>query len=224
MMQYKGDVKLQQATHCQHRKSEAHLIVGMNDKRLNDAQGQLPQVALNDVPINLMTHRLSRYKFSPNDDDFIHFLDEDHHQMDLVKHQVPWKILVADDDVNVHDTTLLALNGVLIHGRPLEFLHAYSAAQARQVLTDNPDTALVLLDVVMETIDAGLRLVEVIRNEMGQHQLRIVLRTGQPGYAPEKRLNNDFAIDGYTTKSKLTRSMLISVLNDTLDSNGYQEN
>jgi len=172
------------------------------------------------------TSAINSYRLSAGDDDFIHFLDEDEYQLSPIKNQTPWKILVADDDVNVHDTTLLALNGVLIHGRPLEFLHAYSAAQARQVLTDNPDTALVLLDVVMETIDAGLRLVEVIRNEMGQHHLRIVLRTGQPGYAPEKRLNNDFAIDGYTTKSKLTRSMLISVLNDTLDSGGgsQQEN
>lgn len=169
--------------------------------------------------LNATSQDLPRYRLTNNDDDLIHFLDEEGYQFDALKHQAPWKILVADDDVNVHDTTLLALNGVLIHGRPLEFLHAYSAAQAKQVLIENPDTSLVLLDVVMETIDAGLRLVEVIRNELGQHQLRIVLRTGQPGYAPEKRLNNDFAIDGYTTKSKLTRSMLISVLNDTLDSN-----
>jgi CheY-like chemotaxis protein len=167
---------------------------------------------------------INPYLFSNGDDDFIYFLDEDIDQLIPIKNQTPWKILVADDDVNVHDTTLLALNGVLIHGRPLEFLHAYSAAQAHQVLTDNRDTALVLLDVVMETIDAGLKLVEIIRNEMGDHDLRIILRTGQPGYALEKRLNNDFAIDGYTTKSKLTRSMLISVLSDTLDSDTDQEN
>jgi len=68
----------------------------------------------------------------------------------------------------------------------------------------------------METVDAGLKLVSVIRNELGRNDLRIVLRTGQPGYAPEKQVNNEFAIDGYTTKSKLTRTILISVLNETL--------
>jgi CheY-like chemotaxis protein len=150
------------------------------------------------------------------DDDIIHFLDEESDQGDQQKNASAWKILIADDDHNVHETTILALNGVKIHDRPLEFSHAYSGEDARRVIQDNPDIALILLDVVMETVDAGLKLVDVIRNEMGRHDLRIILRTGQPGYAPEQQVTNDFAIDGYTTKSKLTRSILISVLNDTL--------
>ncbi|MFZ6843668.1 hypothetical protein [Undibacterium sp. RuTC16W] len=151
-----------------------------------------------------------------DDDDLIDFLEEELETQDTKLATLPWKILIADDDSNVHDTTLLALSGVKIHGRPLEFLHAYSAKEARQLVVDHSDMALILLDVVMETVDAGLKLVSVIRNELGRHNLRIVLRTGQPGYAPEKQVNYEFAIDGYTTKSKLTRSILISVLNDTL--------
>jgi CheY-like chemotaxis protein len=151
-----------------------------------------------------------------NDDDTIDFLDEENEQDTQVKLQEPWKILIADDDSSVHDTTLLALAGVRIHDRPLEFSHAYSAKEAHQVLLNNPDVALILLDVVMETVDAGLKLVGVIRNELARDDLRIILRTGQPGYAPEQHVNSEFAIDGYTTKSKLTRSILISVLNDTL--------
>ena len=116
----------------------------------------------------------------------------------------------------MHETTLLALSGVRIHGRPLQFLHAYSAGEARQLLQSIPDIALILLDVVMETVDAGLRLVEAIRGEMNQHDIKIVLRTGQPGYAPEDTVSHQFSIDGYTTKSKLTRSLLISVLSDIL--------
>ncbi|MFZ6745928.1 hypothetical protein ACO0LC_22100 [Undibacterium sp. JH2W] len=150
------------------------------------------------------------------DDDIIDFIEEDEESLQPKLELHPWKILIADDDSNVHDTTLLALSGVKIHGRPLEFMHAYSAKEARSVISANPDIALVLLDVVMETVDAGLKLVNVIRNEMALNNLRIVLRTGQPGYAPEQQVSEEFAIDGYTTKSKLTRSLLISVLNDTL--------
>jgi CheY-like chemotaxis protein len=151
-----------------------------------------------------------------SDDDIIDFLDEECEPQTHTKLLQPWKILIADDDISVHDTTLLALAGVRIHNRPLEFLHAYSAKEAHQVLLENTDMSLVLLDVVMETVDAGLKLVGVIRNELDLKNLRIVLRTGQPGYAPEQQVNTDFAIDAYTTKSKLTRSILISVLNDTL--------
>ncbi|MCH8622995.1 hypothetical protein [Undibacterium sp. TS12] len=150
------------------------------------------------------------------DDDIIDFIEEDQEALQPKIELHPWKILIADDDSNVHDTTILALNGVKIHGRPLEFMHAYSAKEARTVIAEHPDIALVLLDVVMETVDAGLKLVNIIRNEMALNNLRIVLRTGQPGYAPEQQVSEELAIDGYTTKSKLTRSLLISVLNDTL--------
>ncbi len=150
------------------------------------------------------------------DDDVIDFIEEDEESLQPKLDLHPWKILIADDDSNVHDTTLLALSGVKIHGRPLEFIHAYSAKEAHSIIRSTPDIALILLDVVMETVDAGLKLVSVIRNEMSLPNLRIVLRTGQPGYAPEQQVSETFAIDGYTTKSKLTRSLLISVLNDTL--------
>jgi len=151
-----------------------------------------------------------------NSDDMIDFLEEDNLSFAPRTNLHPWKILITDDDANVHETTLLALSGVRIHGRPLEFLHAYSAKEAKGIIIQHPDLALILLDVVMETVDAGLKLVQVIRDELQKDDLRIVLRTGQPGYAPEEQVSHQLAIDGYTTKSKLTRSLLISVLNDTL--------
>ncbi|WP_423048298.1 response regulator [Undibacterium sp. SXout7W] len=149
-------------------------------------------------------------------DDSIDFLDEEAESFHPGLATHPLKILIADDDRNVHETTVLALNGIKIHNRSLEFFHAYSAKEAQLILEQHADIALILLDVVMETVDAGLKLVGLIRNELKLTNLRIVLRTGQPGYAPEQQISQELAIDGYTTKSKLTRSMLISVLNETL--------
>lgn len=154
--------------------------------------------------------------FDENDNDVIEFLAEDSDPQEFRKSIPSWKILIVDDDQNVHETTLLALTGLKIHGKSLEFLHAFTAKEAHQMLLENPDTSLVLLDVVMETVDAGLKLVNIIRNDLQNSSLRIVLRTGQPGYAPEQLVSKEFVIDGYATKSKLTRSMLISVLTDTL--------
>ena len=158
--------------------------------------------------------------FSSDDesDDSIVFLSEEDNGDLGNKAVFPWKILIADDDSNVHDTTVLALSGVEIHGKPLEFLHAFSAKEAQEVAENNPDTSLILLDVVMETVDAGLKLVNVLRDDLSRKNLRIVLRTGQPGYAKENLMGN-YAIDGYATKSKLTRSILISMLNEVLDAN-----
>lgn len=87
-------------------------------------------------------------------------------------------MLIADDDPDVHQTTALSLRDVTIAGRPLRLLHAVSAAETLHLLRRQPDVAVVLLDVVMESPDAGLQVVGKIRDQLGQRLVRIVLRTG----------------------------------------------
>jgi len=123
-----------------------------------------------------------------------------------------WRILVVDDDADVHSTTTFALGNVEMQGRPLAFLHAYSASEAFEALAREDDIAVVLLDVVMERADAGLRLVRRIRDELGLHDLRIILRTGQPGYAPEMEAISGYDINDYRTKSELTRTKLYTTV------------
>ena len=123
-----------------------------------------------------------------------------------------WRILVVDDDADVHSTTTFALSNVEMQGRPLSFLHAYSAAEAFEVLRREPDIAVVLLDVVMESADAGLALVRRIRHELGLTDVRIILRTGQPGYAPEMDAIRGYDINDYRTKSELTRTKLYTTV------------
>ena len=71
--------------------------------------------------------------------------------------ETPWQVLVVDDDEEVHRITELALSDFVYANRRLEFINAYSGAQARKKLQENPGIALILLDVVMESDDAGLR-------------------------------------------------------------------
>ena len=123
-----------------------------------------------------------------------------------------WRILVVDDDADVHSTTTFALANLEVQGRPLEFLHAYSAREARELLARVPGIAVVLLDVVMEQPDAGLHLVRHIRETLGLQEVRIILRTGQPGYAPEMDAIRDLDINDYRTKSELTRTKLYTAV------------
>ena len=124
----------------------------------------------------------------------------------------PWKIVIVDDEQEVHDVTLLALSSVSFSDRTLDFVGARSAAEARAVLAANPDVALVLLDVVMETDDAGLALVRCIRESLGNEQVRVVLRTGQPGEAPESTIIRNYDISDYRTKTELTSTRLYTTV------------
>ncbi|MGE5478597.1 MAG: DUF3369 domain-containing protein, partial [Bacteroidales bacterium] len=123
-----------------------------------------------------------------------------------------WPLLIVDDDAEVHAVTRLALSKLRFKGRGLEFLSAHSAAEAEQVLRGRADIAVVLLDVVMETDDAGLRLTQLIRDSLGNRAVRIILRTGQPGQAPEERVIVDYDINDYKAKTELTAQKLFTTV------------
>ncbi|MEI6559699.1 MAG: response regulator [Rhodospirillaceae bacterium] len=122
----------------------------------------------------------------------------------------PWTILIVDDDSSIHAATRMVLRGVSFRGRPLKCLSANSAAEAREALEACPEIALVLLDVVMESDDAGLQLVHFIRDEIGNKRVRIILRTGQPGQAPERDVILNYDINDYKSKTELTTQKLFT--------------
>lgn len=124
----------------------------------------------------------------------------------------PWRIMIVDDDADVHSATEFALTGLQILDRPLEFLHAYSAAEAIDLLMSAQDVAVILLDVVMETEEAGLSAISTIRTDLGLTNTQIILRTGQPGYAPELETIRRYDINDYRTKSELSRVKLYTAL------------
>lgn len=148
------------------------------------------------------------------DDDILLFAAEDEPgESSAGTHHLPgWKILVVDDDTDVHEATELALRNIQILDRPLIFLHAYTAGEALEILVREHDIAVILLDVVMETEDAGLRTINAIRERLRLTNVRIVLRTGQPGHAPEIDTISRYDINDYTTKSELTRNKLFTTL------------
>lgn len=115
-----------------------------------------------------------------------------------------WNVLVVDDDPEVHAVTRLALDRCRYDGRPIAVLSAASAGEGRAILEQHGDIALILLDVVMETPHAGLDFVRHVREALGNRQIRIVLRTGQPGESPARDVVTRYEIDDYRTKTELT--------------------
>lgn len=132
-----------------------------------------------------------------------------------------WTIAVIDDDPAVHEGTRYALAGYSLDGRGLDILSAHSAQEARTLLAERRDVAIVLLDVVMETDDAGLQLIDYIRRELREETVRIILRTGQPGQAPERRVIVDYDINDYKAKTELTADKLFTSLTAAL--RAYQQ-
>lgn len=127
-----------------------------------------------------------------------------------------WKVLVVDDEPDMHDLTRLILGGVRFLGRPLRIFEARSAAEAWEIITKHPDMAAVVLDVVMETDDAGLRLVTRIREDLDNKVVRIIMRTGQPGMAPEQQVVRDYDIHDYIAKAEASAARLFTSITGAL--------
>ncbi|WP_196157125.1 DUF3369 domain-containing protein [Reinekea sp. G2M2-21] len=146
------------------------------------------------------------------------FADEVHPTEQAPTAVRPWKILIVDDDEEVHSITKLALRNFTFDDRPLTFLHAYSGKEGIDTLQQNPDVAVCLLDVVMETEHAGLDTANAIRSDLKNGFVRIVLRTGQPGQAPEETIIAEYDINDYKEKTELTRGKLHTLIYSCLRS------
>lgn len=117
---------------------------------------------------------------------------------------IPWNILIVDDEVDVHRITKMLLENFVFQDRPLNIISAHNETEAMKALSEHDDIALVLLDVVMDTEDSGLRLVKYIREIILNTSVRIIIRTGQPGQAPDRQVIVEYDINDYKLKTELT--------------------
>jgi diguanylate cyclase (GGDEF)-like protein len=142
----------------------------------------------------------------------------------------PWKVLIVDDDHSIHDIIKLALKNLVVKGRPVAFTSVYSAQEARELLERDNSFAVAIMDVVMETVHAGLDLTEYVRRKLLNPYIRIIIRTGQSGKAPEKYVIDNYDINDYKDKTELNADKLyasvklaINDYSDLLDSNNEKE-
>ena len=146
----------------------------------------------------------------PDDSEFNNKISENQDR------EQPWKILIVDDEAEVHQITKLALRDFQFQNKVISWISAYSTKEAIKILQENSDIALVLLDVVMETEQAGIEVIKYIREVLGNLFIRIILRTGQPGQAAEEIIIREYDINDYKTKTELTSSKLLSVIINAL--------
>jgi signal transduction histidine kinase/AmiR/NasT family two-component response regulator len=123
-----------------------------------------------------------------------------------------WKVLIVDDEPEIHKLTKVVLWDFSFEGKPLEFISAFSAEEAIEALKNYPEISLVMLDVVMESDDAGFRVVKFIRETLRNTMIQIVLRTGHPGKAPERNVVLQYEINDYRSKVELTNAKLFTTV------------
>ena len=143
-------------------------------------------------------------------DDELIFAEED--EVEEKPIEASWKILIVDDEIEIHNITKLALKEFTFENKLITFISAYSGKEAKEMIQAHRDIALILLDVVMETEEAGLEVVKYIRDILDNQIVRIILRTGQPGQVPEDVVIVSYDINDYKTKTELTNKKLFTTV------------
>ncbi|MEK0179519.1 MAG: adenylate/guanylate cyclase domain-containing response regulator [Oscillatoriales cyanobacterium] len=144
------------------------------------------------------------------DDENLIFIEEDEREEKTIESS--WKVLIVDDEIEIHHITKLALKDFTFENKLISFVSAYSGKEAKEIIKENQDIALILLDVVMETEEAGLEVVKYIRDILDNQIVRIILRTGQPGQVPEDVVIVSYDINDYKTKTELTNKKLFTTV------------
>ena len=140
----------------------------------------------------------------------INFAKENTQAYQVVKNKQ--KILIVDDDQSIHDVTNIALKSMEFTDFELEVLTAYSATEAKVIINEEPDIALALIDVVMETPEAGLDLVNYIRNDLNNNMIRLIIRTGQANDFPQMHVIQHYDINDFKEKTELTLERLYTTI------------
>ncbi|MFQ3235548.1 MAG: EAL domain-containing protein (putative c-di-GMP-specific phosphodiesterase class I)/CheY-like chemotaxis protein [Paraglaciecola sp.] len=131
--------------------------------------------------------------------------------------QKVWKVLSVEDNEEYQTALVYSLKSLILPPQTkIHILTANSAFAAAAMLNVHKDIGLILLDVVMEKDDSGLRLVTTIREELANALVRIVLLTGQAGFAPEKEVMKSLDIDEYWNKADLTLDKLQSIVSSNM--------
>lgn len=146
-----------------------------------------------------------------NDDQLFEFTDEKAISSNI-EGNTPWVVLSVEDDPGYQQSLLIGLKSLTVASRPVTCITASSATEAAAIIAERADIAVILLDVVMERDDAGLFLVNTVRNVLGNDEIRIILLTGQPGMAPRLDSMRDFDIDEYWNKVNLTQDKLRTIV------------
>lgn len=151
-----------------------------------------------------------------NKNDYLIFAEEENNNNNIDLSDSFWSVLIVDDDEEVHTITKLALHDFIFDNKKLNLLSAHNAEEAKKLLLENDNITFVLLDIVMESSDAGLKVIDYIRNELKNDLIRIIIRTGQPGYAPEQEVINRYDINDYKEKTELTATKLYTTTRTAL--------
>ena len=128
------------------------------------------------------------------------------------------RVLIVDDDDGILQISRMSLKRVRFRGRRLDILLASSGGLAVSTLSEQTGVGVMLIDGEMETNTAGLDTCRAIREELGNEDLRILLRTGKVDMdAKEREAARKWDLQGHLPKGDTSKDDLVDAVLGALE-------
>ncbi len=153
------------------------------------------------------------------DSDFLFSIDDEivYHNGHKIQGPHKWRIIIVDEDRDIHKIVKSSLRKFIFEGKPLEFLSAFSVAEAGNLFKERLHIAIAFIYKSIGGADKGLGLVRLIREELGDKAAGIILRI-EPGEDVEESFIMKYHVSDCKEKSELVRKKLFTAVSSLLNS------
>ncbi|MBN2260544.1 MAG: HD-GYP domain-containing protein [Clostridiales bacterium] len=129
-----------------------------------------------------------------------------------------WKILLADDSNEEFKIFEMVFEDFQYCGKKTQFFHAKNADEAKRMLSDNEDLAVVLLDENLHGLQSITDIVAFIRDFLNNYKIRIIVRSKNPVILEKNKKVFEYDINEYTTNTQVTVEHLHNIIMAALKS------
>ena len=125
---------------------------------------------------------------------------------------------MVDDDRDIHALTSIILNDFQFQNKPLRIHYARTSEQALECIAQNPNIQLMLIDMVMEDKDSGMKIIQHLRDDLKNERAQIVVRTSVREMLPQQSFVEDYNILTCKIKSEMTAHVFREIILHALES------
>lgn len=91
-------------------------------------------------------------------------------------------------------------HSLTINGFRVNFLYAKDNAEAKKIIKENHEIAVVILNIKNDDLDDRLKIISFIKKQPHTKYIRIILKSNDSNFALKEEITHNYEIDGYFSK------------------------
>ena len=127
-----------------------------------------------------------------------------------------WKVLIAENDNNFQKEIISILKDLEYSHRPVSFIRAYSYNETIAEIKNNPNIALIILNINVDRNESAEKIIKYIRKTADNRNLRIIVTAKNDDPVINKEIILKYDISAFIKESETYKENLIASVYSSL--------